>query len=175
MQYKGTGAAMGFLAGAGEMAQLVRARDWSGHPFGTPETWPQSLRSALGICLQSAFPTAIYWGPELRLLYNDAWAPIPGPRHPAALGAPAREVWDDIWSLVGPQFERVMATGEGYFAENQLLPMRRFGAPEETYWSYGFTAILGEDGAPAGVFNIGIETTQTVLTQRQMRILLELN
>src|SRR3546814_11528672 len=107
------------------MAGRIRRFDWTQHPFGPPEGWPQSLRSALGICLHSAFPIAIYWGPELRLLYNDAWAPIPGPRHPAALGKPAREVWDDIWDLLWPQFRDLVQTGEGFVSEHQLLPLRR--------------------------------------------------
>jgi hypothetical protein len=165
---------MSFLAGSGEMARRIREYDWNDHPFGPPESWPQSLRSALGICLQSAFPTAIYWGAELRLLYNDAWSPIPGPRHPAALGAPAQEVWSDIWHIIEPQFAHLIATGEGIFVEDQMLPMRRFGPTEETYWNYSFTPIRGEDGAIAGVFNSGSETTRNVLSQRQMRFLLEL-
>lgn len=165
---------MSFLAGGSEMARRIREYDWTGHPFGLPETWPQSLRSALSICLHSAFPTAIYWGSDLRLLYNDAWAPIPGPRHPGALGAPAREVWSDIWHVIEPQFAQLIATGEGIFVEDQMLPMRRFGLTEETYWSYSFTPIRGEDGAIAGVFNSGSETTRHVLSQRQMRFLLDI-
>jgi len=165
---------MSFLAGDSDMARRIREYDWASHPFGSPEAWPQSLRSAIGICLHSSFPTAIYWGPELRLLYNDAWAPIPGPRHPAALGAPAREVWSDIWHVIEPQFAHLYRTGEGIFVEDQMLPMRRFGFTEETYWSYSFTPIRGEDGAIAGVFNSGSETTRHVLSQRQMRFLLDL-
>jgi two-component sensor histidine kinase len=165
---------MRFLAGFGEMAERIRRFDWSGHPFGAPRAWPQSLRSALSICLNAAFPTAIYWGPDLRLIYNDAWSPIPGPRHPAALGAPAREVWADIWPVIEPQFSEVLREGKGLFLENQMLPKRRFGAPEETYWSYSFTPIRGEDGSIVGVFNSGSETTRSVLRERQMRFLLEL-
>src|SRR3546814_20808078 len=84
---------------------------------------PRSTRTAtllppttlcLSIVLHSSFPTAIYWGPELRLLYNDAWAPVPAERHPKALGRPAREVWADIWDVIGPQFEKVIAEGEGF-------------------------------------------------------------
>jgi two-component sensor histidine kinase len=167
--------AMRFLAGESEMARMIQAKDWTAHPLGAPETWPQALRAALGICLHSAFPTAIYWGPELRLLYNDAWSTIPGPRHPAALGAPAREVWHDIWHVIAPQFERVLAAGEGLFLRDQLLPMRRYGAPEETYWSYSFTAIRDGQGAVAGVFNSGHETTAEVLGERRMRFLLDVN
>ncbi len=157
------------------MGRLIASTDWSGHPFGPIEKWPQSLQSALSICLQSKFPTAIYWGPELRLLYNDAWAPIPGPRHPAALGARAQDVWSDIWDDIAPQFRKVIATGEGLFVEDRFLPMARFGAPEETYWSYSFTPIRGEDGTIAGIFNSGSETTHSVLAQRQMRFFLDLS
>ncbi len=164
---------LSFLAGNNEMAQRIRAHDWPNHALGPVETWPQSLRSALSICLHSAFPTAIYWGRDLCLLYNDAWAPIPGPRHPDALGAPAREVWADIWHIIGPQMQSIMDTGEGLFAERQMLPMARFGAPAETYWNYSFSAIRGEDGEVAGVFNCGNETTREVRSQRQMRFLIE--
>lgn len=166
--------AMSFLAGDGEMARRLRDFDWSGHPIGTPDTWPQSLRSALGICLNSAFPTAIYWGPQLRLLYNDAWSAIPGPRHPGCLGEPASEVWSDIWHVIEPQFETVIKTGEGIFLDDQLLPMRRYGFEEETYWSYSFTPLLGEDGSIEGVFNSGQETTAKVLKQRHTAFLLQL-
>ncbi len=165
---------MSFLAGEGEMARRIREFDWANHPFGPAEAWPQSLKSALGICLSSAFPTAIYWGSELRLLYNDAWAPIPGPRHPAALGAPAKEVWSDIWHVIEPQFTHLIATGEGIFVQDQMLPMQRYGATEETYWNYSFTPIRGADGAIEGVFNSGSETTRNVLLQRQMQFLLDL-
>lgn len=165
---------MNFLAGDGEMATRIRNFDWAAHPFGPVADWPQSLRSALGICLNSAFPTAIYWGPELRLLYNDAWAPIPGPRHPAALGAPAREVWSDIWHVIEPQFIALIETGKGVSFENQLLPMRRYGFEEETYWTYGFTPIRGEDGGIVGVFNSGTETTDIVLARRESQFLLGL-
>ncbi len=156
------------------MARRIRERDWSAHPFGEPASWPPSLCIALSICLQSKFPTAIYWGPDLRLLYNDAWAPIPGPRHPAALGSPAREVWSDIWHVIEPQFRRVVEEGEGVFLQDYLLPMQRFGQPEETYWSYSLTPIRSEDGAIVGIFNSGFETTRNVLSQRQMNFLLAL-
>lgn len=156
-----------FLSGGGEMGQFIRSYPWSETPLGSPTTWPQSLRSALSICLHSSFPTAIYWGPELRLLYNDAWAPIPADRHPLALGRPAADVWADIWDVVGPQFEHVMQTGEGFSVFDQMLPMVRNGLRQETYWNYSFTAIRGEDGSVVGVFNQGNETTHAVLARRQ--------
>lgn len=156
-----------FLSGGGQMGTLIRAHDWQNSPFGSPEIWPQSLRSALSICLNSSFPTAIYWGDDLRLLYNDAWSPIPSDRHPGALGQPGSEVWGDIWHVVGPQFEQVMKTGEGFSTYDQMLPIVRNGEVRETYWNYSFTAIRGEDGSVVGVFNQGNETTDVVLARRQ--------
>ena len=150
------------------MGERIRAFDWTVTPLGPFEAWPQSLRSALSICLNSSFPTAIYWGPDLRLLYNDAWSPIPAERHPGALGGRARDVWPDIWDVVGPQLERVLTTGEGFSTFDQMLPMLRDGSVQETYWNYSFTPIQGEDGAVVGIFNQGHETTPRVLAERRM-------
>lgn len=156
-----------FLVGGGAMGALIRDHDWGGTPLGRPEGWPQSLRSALSICLHSSFPTAIYWGPELRLLYNDAWAQVPAERHPWALGRPAAEVWADIWPIVGPQFAAVMERGESVSLYDQLLPMVRCGVARETYWNYSLSPIRGEDSAVMGVFNQGNETTAAVVARRE--------
>ncbi len=148
------------------MADRIRAHDWAASPLGAIDSWPQSLRFALNIALGSSFPTAIYWGPELRLLYNDAWAPIPADRHPWALGRPGAEVWSDIWHVVGPEMERVLATGQGFSTYDQMLPMQRNGRPQETWWNYSFTPIRDEYGAVVGILNQGSETTRTVLAER---------
>ena len=153
------------LSNDSEMAQRIRSFDWAETSFGPPVHWPQSLRSALSICLNSSFPSAIYWGKDMRLIYNDAWSSIPGPRHPWALGRCASEVWSDIWHVIEPQLSTVFATGHGFVTRDQMLPMRRFGVPEETYWDYSFTPIAGEDGTVAGVFNQGQETTPRVLME----------
>ncbi|GEM_PF-7081617 len=86
-------APQGILAGDSEMAHRMRALDWSKTPLGPVESWPESLRVALTICLGSRLPVVLYWGPEYILLYNDAWIPIPGAKHPGALGRSAREVF----------------------------------------------------------------------------------
>ena len=162
-----------FLAGGGEMGDRIRSLDWAATPLGSPSAWPTAMRSAVSIMLGSSFPTAIYWGPELRLLYNDAWAPIPAERHPHALGRPGKEVWSDIWHVVGPQFEEVLRTGKGVSTFDQMLPMVRNGLAEETYWNYSLSAIRHDDGSIAGVFNQGHETTARVLAERQLRQLNE--
>ncbi len=151
------------------MGRRIREHDWAATPLGPPDSWPQALRFALGICLGSEFPTAIYWGPDLRLFYNDAWAPIPAERHPGALGQRGQDVWPEIWDVVGPQFARVVETGEGFATYDQRLDMMRGGEPRETYWNYSFTPIRDEYGHVCGILNQGNETTATVFSQRERR------
>jgi two-component sensor histidine kinase len=113
-------------------------------------------------------PTAIYWGPDFHVLYNDAWAPVLRERHPAALGRPAREVWPDIWDLVRPDFESVAASGRGISIYEQMLPMRRGETVEETYWNYSLTPVVAADGRVLGVLNQAIEITKALLAERRL-------
>ena len=160
-----------FLSGGGALGAVMRNSDWSATPLGEPETWPQSLRSAVSIMLNSRYPIALYWGPRLALLYNDAWSPIPGGKHPWALGRPAHEVWPEIWETIGPLFDKVIATGEGVWQEDELLPMLRHGYLEECYFNFTFSPIRGEDGSIGGIFNAVVETTERVLSERRLRTL----
>lgn len=169
-----TESAAGFLSMGGEAGALMRSRDWSSTPFGSPDLWPQSLRSAVSICLGTKYPIAIYWGPELALLYNDAWSDIPGEKHPWALGRPGREVWPEIWDAIGPLFDKVLETGEGVWQEDQLLPMHRHGYTEECYFNFTFSPIRGETGTVEGIFNAVVETTFRVIGERRERTLREL-
>jgi PAS domain S-box-containing protein len=150
------------------MDALIRGFDWASTPLGPMDDWPMALRAALGIAEHSAFPTAIYWGPDLRLIYNDGWAPFLAERHPAALGQPAQTVWSDIWSIMEPRFAQVLEEGAGIYESAQMLPMVRDGAVQETYWNYGLSPICDEAGAVVGVFNQAIEVTKAVLNERRL-------
>lgn len=152
------------------MGQRIRDFDWASHPLGPPQQWPPALQMALSLCLNSSFPTAIYWGPDLHVLYNDAWSVIPAERHPQALGQPARELWSDIWSVVGPQLAQVVATGEGVAQFEQMLPMERGGVARETWWNYSFTALRNPDNTVGGVFNQGNEITDLVLARLRRQV-----
>jgi signal transduction histidine kinase len=167
--------ALSFLAGGGETGALIRAHDWATSPLGLPQTWPVSLRVAMSICLGATLPSAIYWGPELRLLYNDAWARVSAGRRPWVLGQPAHVVWSDLWDIVGPHFAQVQDSGTGFSTFDQRLMMRRDGLAEATYWTYSLTAIRDETGAVAGVFSQGHETTDRVLAEQRAAFLLALS
>jgi len=163
------------LNGGGELGTRMRSLDWASTPFGISNLWPQSLQSAISICLNSRFPIAIYWGPQLALLYNDAWSPILGEKHPWALGRPGREVWPEIWTEIGPLFDAVQHTGEGVWQQDQLLPMHRHGYTEECYFNFTFSPIRGEDGSVVGIFNAVIETTFRVIEERRAQLLRDLS
>lgn len=154
-----------FLDGGGDMGARIRAYDWASHPLGPPRQWPGALQMAVSLCLHSHFPTAVYWGLDLHVLYNDAWSVIPAERHPAALGRKGAELWADIWAEVGPEFARALQ-GEGAAHYEVMLPMVRSGVPRETWWNYSVTPIRNADGTVGGVFNQGNEITDNVLHRR---------
>ncbi len=162
------------MSGGGEMGALMRAHDWAKTSFGPVSKWPQSLRTALRICLDSRFPIVIWWGPELRLLYNDAWRPTLGTtKHPHALGAPGVEVWADVWDTIGPMLEGVMRTGQATWENDQLLLFDRHGYVEESYWTYSYSAIRLSSGEVGGVFSAVHEVTDRVLSARRLKTLRE--
>ena len=99
---------LAFLAGGGEMGERTRAFDWSQTPVGPASEWPQSLKTAVRIMLNSRYPMFVWWGRGLTKFYNDAYIPMLGQRHPDALGRSAAEVWSDVWPVVGPQTEAVL-------------------------------------------------------------------
>ena len=160
-----------FLVGGGEMGALMRSHDWSATELGPPPDWPQSLRTAVRLMLNTGHPMYIFWGESGACLYNDAYRQSIGPeRHPGSLGRPAREVWDEIWDVIGLQIEQVMAGAGATWHVNQLVPITRYGHREDVYWTYSFGPI-DDKTAPngvAGVLVVCSETTDVVhARQRQ--------
>lgn len=142
------------------MGALMRAYDWGSHPIGAPETWPQSLRTAIRIVLNTNHPMFIWWGPELFQFYNDACArTLDAQQHPAALGARGREFWHELWHIIGPQIAQVMSGGGATWHENQLIPVTRDGKLEHGYWTYSYSPLDLDDGI-GGVLVIFRDVTQ---------------
>ena len=158
-----------FLAGGGEMGALMRAYDWSATPLGWPETWPQSLRTAVRLLLNTNHPMFIWWGPRLIQFYNDGYRQTMGPeRHPSALGQGGRECWAEIWDIIGPQIEQVMCGRGATWHENQLVPVTRHGRLEQVYWTYGFSPIDKDDGV-GGVLVVCRDVTRDYLSALALR------
>ena len=161
-----------FLAGGGSVGALMRAHDWSRSPLGSPHGWPQSLRSVVGLLLQSRFPMFVAWGRELGFLYNDPYAEILGAKHPSALGNRFYDIWSEIWPDISPLIDAAMA-GQATYREDLPLVMNRKGYDEQTWFTFSYSPVRDESGNVAGMFCAVSETTQKVLAARALRELNE--
>ena len=157
------------MNGGGEMGRRVRETDWSQTPLGDYQTWPQSFRLSLSLVLNVKGIAALYWGPDQRLFYNDAYGEALGNRHPWAFGRLMPQVLTDLAPVLAPQVAHVLATGEGFAIENLSMVMRRHGQDRETVWTYGFSPVQGETGDFEGVLLIATEMTQQVLAEQRSR------
>lgn len=153
-----------FLAGGGEMGALTRQYDWSTTALGTPDTWPQSLRTIVGVILNSRFPMFLWWGEELVQFYNDAYRPSldTNGKHPSALGQRGTDTWVEVWSVNKPLIDGVMGGGQATWHENQLIPIYRNGGLDNVYWTFSYSPVLDESGKPGGVLVTCQETTAVV-------------
>jgi PAS fold len=164
-----------FVAGGGEMGARIRELDWSQTPLGPIDEWPQSLRSALSILLPSKAQIALFWGPQFISLYNDAYRPVFGAKHPRVLGKPISEAWDELWRTgLKELFEGVVATGEAFWARDRPFFMERHGYLEETYFDVSYDPVRDESGNVGGIFCIVSETTGRVVGERRLRTLRDL-
>ncbi|SEG51488.1 sensor histidine kinase [Bosea lathyri] len=151
-----------FLAGGGEMGARTRAFDWSGTSIGAPETWPQSLRVTVRVILNTRHPMFIWWGPDLIQFYNDSYAETMGPeRHPSALGAHGRDCWEEIWPVIGPQIDYVMAGKGSTWDEERRIEMTRNGRKQDVWWTYSYGPIDVEGGV-GGVLVVCNDVTAQV-------------
>jgi signal transduction histidine kinase/CheY-like chemotaxis protein len=150
------------------MAALTAAFDWASSPLGPRGRWPESLRTAVGILLQSEHPMFIWWGPQLIQFYNDAYRTTMGPeRHPIALGQPGRDCWEEIWPIIGPQIESIMAGGDSTWHEDQLVPVTRHGRREDVWWTYGYSPIPDQDKV-GGVLVVCTDVTHEHLATEEL-------
>src|SRR6185295_571134 len=167
---------LSFLSGGGEMGERMRAFDWSSSPVGPAAQWPQSLKTAVSICIGSRYPIVIWWGnPEYTMFYNDGYIPILGvTKHPGWLGRSGRGAWKEIWSTVGPMLDSVFQTGEATWSEDLLLVMDRNLPSEETYFTFSYSPIRGDKDKVDGIFCACYETTGRVVGERRLQTLRDL-
>ena len=165
------GTSLEFLAGGGAMGECIRTFPWARTPLGEPQFWPQGLRTAVRVMLATQHPMFIFWGHEHTCLYNDAYCRSLGPeKHPAILGAPGRQSWEEIWPVIGPQIEQVMRGQGATWHENQLVPIIRHGQLQDVYWTYSYSPI-DEPVFPHGVGGVLVicnETTEQVLAEQRL-------
>lgn len=157
---------------------FAEAFDWTTTPLGEAVRWSASLKTAVGICMKSRFPMIIFWGPDFVQIYNEAYMPILGDKHPMAYGQRASDCWPEIWDAIGPMLAGVVANNKATWAENLLLPLRRSGQLEDCYFTFSYSPI-DDSGSVGGVFCAVTETTATVMrdrdAQQQVQAMAELD
>ena len=158
-----------FLQGGGEMGALIRSVDWTATPIGPAESWPHSLKIAVGIMLSSPFPMYIAWGSEYTQLYNDGYRPILGStKHPQAMGISTASSFPEIYNIIGPMFDGVML-GNPVWAPGYMYVLERNGFPEECFFDFSYSPIRDENGVIGGVLVTVVETTEKVLALKKAR------
>jgi PAS domain S-box-containing protein len=154
------------LGGDSEVRRLLLEHDWSTSPLGAPADWPPELATAVSMAFSSAFPMFVVWGPDLRFLYNDAYAPILGAKHPAAFDAPFQHVWAEIWPDLVPIVDRALSNKSAYY-EDLSLTTERHGFREQTWFTFSYSPLHDGQGRVAGMYCTVIETTNRVQAERR--------
>ncbi len=163
----------GIVPNSGELAALIRDKDWSKSALGNAEAWPLSLNTVLRLMLSSRYAMWLGWGPELTFFYNDAYGQQTlGAKHPWALGQPASAVWAEIWDTLKVRIDHVLSTGEATWDEGLRLFLERNGYPEETYHTFSYSPAPGDaPGEIGGLFCVVIEETERVIGDRRLALL----
>jgi two-component sensor histidine kinase len=146
--------------GGGHAGDLIQARDWSRTPLGEIGQWPDRLRAAVDNCLDAAFASFVWWGPELIQFYNDPALAILQARHPQAFGVPAREAWSDVWTAIGPAVERVIGTGRPVVGERLPLASGQDEPRDLTRLRFSYSALRDGAGAVTGILVSAFEATE---------------
>ena len=133
-----------------EMGALIRSIDWSQSPIGAVETWSPALWMMVSILLANRFPLLLWWGPQYIQIYNDAYRPIPGAKHPCALGQPASKCWSEIWHVIGPLIDKPFHGGPATWMEDILLEINRHGFMEELHFTIAYSPVPDET-VPSGI------------------------
>jgi PAS domain S-box-containing protein len=155
------------ITGKGPMGDRIRAHDWGSTPSGPLHQWSAELISIVNVILACPTPARIFWGPDLILIYNDSYSSIPGRRHPDALGRPARDVFREVWHLVGPVLQTAFATGEPFVFDKRRVPVETDDGMREFYLHCTYSPIY-ENGKVAGLLGLFHDVTGEVNNARDL-------
>jgi PAS domain S-box-containing protein len=151
----------------GKMAECIREFAWERTPLGAMASWPDRLVTAVNMILESYFPTVLLWGPELIVMYNDAYMPFMAEKHPALLGQPGHVCWSEAWHIIGPPLQAALERGERFYFENSLVPVVRQGVLKDVYWTYSYSPIRDVGGTVCGVMAIAQDLTEKLAAEQE--------
>jgi len=166
---EGTESVADFLSGGGEVGRLIGAFDWSKTPLGALASWPQTIRTTLGLILGAPTPMVTLWGDEGIMIYNDAYARFAGGRHPELLGQPVRQGWSEVSGFNDRVMKMVLAGGVLSYRDQEMR-LNRSGVPEQVWMNLDYSPVLDEAGMPIGVFALVVDTTSRIMAERELRL-----
>ncbi|WP_139559712.1 ATP-binding protein [Methylotetracoccus oryzae] len=167
---------LGSVACGDAMSALIRTKDWSATPIGPPEGWSPALRMIVQLMLANRFPMLLWWGDTFCSIYNDAYVPILGAKHPWALGRPVSECWSEIWDVLQPLIETPYRGGPATWMDDLCLELNRRGVLEETHFTIAYSPVPDET-APNGIGGVLAtvhEITGKVIGDRRVAVLRDL-
>jgi PAS domain S-box-containing protein len=157
-----------------DMRTRVEEFDWAVTPLGPATNWPQPLKWSVELVLASGFPMSVRWGPNLIMIYNDAYVTLLGDRHPGALGQPLREIWPEIYGELGALNQAILrGERDCFFAEDHTWRIHRYGIPEDARFTISYSPIP-DTSAPNGVGGVlatAFETTERVRNEKALHVL----
>ncbi|KAG8934137.1 hypothetical protein FRC02_010514 [Tulasnella sp. 418] len=158
-----------------EMKRMVENYPWHTTSLGPRSSWPASLNTALSYVLNCPYKAALWWGEEMILFYNDAYAAMVGVKHPGSFAQKGSLAWAEMWNSLGPLTETVKQ-GNSVAKQDDLMFMDKLTdarLPEETYHSWSWTPVIQEDGSYGGFINATFETTEKIISARRLHTLRE--
>ena len=163
-----------FALASSSLHRAYRDVAWETTRLGPPSSWSPVVRGATALALQTCFPVALFLGPELEAVYNDAFIPLIAAKHPVALGRPAHDIFPEAWEAIGPLMEDIMSGEGATWVEDALVPLHRQGFLEDAYFTFSYSPVRGAGGRVEGLMNIATETTRQVVDRRRLRLLARL-
>ena len=157
-----------FPADRGPMAEKVRNFDWASTPLGPIDTWAPALKIVVDLMMASKFPKCLFWGPDLVAIFNDAYVPLLGETKRNSLGEPYRVTWAEVWNDMKPFIDSAM-DGEAIYIQDYHIPVARYGAPEDAYFTFCYSPVRDENGKVAGIMDTVVEMTGKVHGERELK------
>ncbi|KAM0440948.1 hypothetical protein ACHAPT_000251 [Fusarium lateritium] len=154
--------------------KFAQSVDWASTPLGPIEDWPTDLRTMSNLVMGSPHPAAMYWGPQLVIIYNEAYLDIAGRKHPKLMGSCYMEAWPEIWDEIKPVFKSALESGQATMKHENRLFLNRHGFLEETFFSWSIVPLVGGDGEVVGLYNPAFENTRRRVNERRMLTLREI-
>jgi hypothetical protein len=158
-----------------EQQALARKVNWAATPLGPMESWSSEFRQVANLVLANPHPAALFWGSDLTMFYNTAYAQeVAGNKHPSLMGTGFSGPFAELWDAVAPVFAECARTGVSIRRDDDYLPIERRGLLEETFFSWSWTPLYGGTKKILGFYNAPFETTQAVINARRMHTIKQL-